>query len=401
MSNAPTPRQRLGAWQTPLEEVAHIQTTTHMKAFKYRLRPTKVQEAALNEQLRLCRNLYNAALEERIGAYRKAGKTLTAYDQMKSLTEIKAALPEYAGVYSQVLQDVLKRLEKAYKAFFRRIKAGVKAGFPRFQGRDRYDSITYPQSGFSLSGDVAYFSKIGNIRLRLSRPLEGKVKTATIIRECGEWYVAYACEIEVQPLPATGNSVGVDVGTTWFAITSDGEFVENPRHFQTSMKKLRVAQRSVSRKNNKRSNARRKAVRVVAKLHRKVSRQRLDFHHKTAVKLVRENDLIAHEDLNVGGLGRGNLARSTYDVGWSQFFQILSQKAECAARRVVRVNPAYTSQACNQCGYTSKANRLSQSRFVCQRCGHKENADVNAARNILARAEPLSVNVAAVSASVA
>ncbi|WP_456831428.1 RNA-guided endonuclease InsQ/TnpB family protein [Deinococcus sp. UYEF24] len=372
-----------------------------MKAFKYRLRPTKVQEAALNEQLRLCRNLYNAALEERIGAYRKAGKTLTAYDQMKSLTEIKAALPEYAGVYSQVLQDVLKRLEKAYKAFFRRIKAGVKAGFPRFQGRDRYDSITYPQSGFSLSGDVAYFSKIGNIRLRLSRPLEGKVKTATIIRECGEWYVAYACEIEVQPLPATGNSVGVDVGTTWFAITSDGEFVENPRHFQTSMKKLRVAQRSVSRKNNKRSNARRKAVRVVAKLHRKVSRQRLDFHHKTAVKLVRENDLIAHEDLNVGGLGRGNLARSTYDVGWSQFFQILSQKAECAARRVVRVNPAYTSQACNQCGYTSKANRLSQSRFVCQRCGHKENADVNAARNILARAEPLSVNVAAVSASVA
>ena len=401
MSNAPALLKQPGAWQTPLREVAHIQTTTHIKAFRYRLRPTKVQEGALNEQLRLCRNLYNCALEERIGAYKKAGKTISGYDQMKYLTEIKVALPEYAAVYSQVLQDVLKRLEKAYKAFFRRIKAGVKAGFPRFQGRDRYDSITYPQSGFNLSGDVAYFSKIGNIRLRLSRPLEGKVKTATIIRDCGEWYVSYACEIEAQPLPATGNSVGVDVGTTWFAITSDGEFVENPRHFQNSMKKLRVAQRSVSRKKNKRSNRRKKAVQHVARLHRKVSRQRLDFHHKTAVKLVREHDLIAHENLNVGGLGQGNLARSIHDVGWSQFFQILSQKAACAARRVVRVNPAYTSQACNQCGYTSKANRLSQSRFVCQSCGHKENADVNAARNILARAEPLSVNVAAVSASVA
>ena len=296
---------------------------------------------------------------------------------------------------------MLKRLEKAYKAFFRRIKAGVKAGFPRFQGRDRYDSITYPQSGFSLSGDVAYFSKIGNIRLRLSRPLEGKVKTATIIRDCGEWYVSYACEIEAQPLPATGNSVGVDVGTTWFAITSDGEFVENPRHFQNAMKKLRVAQRSVARKKNKRSNARRKAVRVVAKLHRKVSRQRLDFHHKTAVKLVRENDLIAHEDLNVGGLGRGNLARSIHDVGWSQFFQVLAFKAECTGKRVVAVDPRYTSQRCNVCGHTEKANRVNQSKFVCRDCDHTANADHNAALNILGRADPLSANVAISSARVA
>jgi len=203
------------------------------------------------------------------------------------------------------------------------------------------------------------------------------------------------------PFQRAGNSVGVDVGTTWFAITSDGEFVENPRYFQGAMKKLRVAQRSVARKTNKRSNRRRMAVQQVAKLHRKVSRQRLDFHHKTSVKLVRENDLIAHEDLNVGGMGRGNLARSIHDVGWSQFFSLLSQKAECAARRVVRVDPRYTSQGCNQCGYVSKANRLSQSRFVCQQCGHTENADVNAARNILGRAVPSGINVAVVNASVA
>ncbi len=372
-----------------------------LKAYRYRLCPTKAQEVVLLEQLRLCRNLYNAALQERRDAYRKAGKTVTGYDQMKYLTEIKAALPEYRGVYSQVLQDVLKRLDKAFQAFFRRVKVGQTPGYPRFQGRDRYDSICYPQSGFSVSERTAYFSKIGNIRLRLHRPLEGKVKTATITWDCGEWYVSYVCEVEAQPLPETGSSVGVDVGTTWFCITSGGEFVENPRHFQGAMKRLRVAQRSVARKRNKRSNRRRKAVQRVAKLHRKVSRQRLDFHHKTALKLVRENDLIAHEDLNVGGMGRSNLARSIHDVGWGQFFSLLSQKAEWAARKVVRVDPRHTSQRCNACGHTCRENRASQARFRCVACGHADNADLNAARNILGRAVPSGINVAVVNASVA
>ncbi|GAA0501677.1 transposase [Deinococcus depolymerans] len=381
--------------------MTHIQTTTHLKAFRYRLRPTRAQEAALNEQLRLCRNLYNCALQERRDAYRKVGKTVTGYDQMKYLTEIKTALPEYKGVYSQVLQDVLKRLDKAFQAFFRRVKAGQTPGYPRFQGRDRYDSICYPQSGFSVSEKTACFSKIGNIRIRLHRPLEGKVKTATITRDCGEWHVSYVCEVEAQPLPETGSSVGVDVGTTWFCITSDGEFVENPRHFQTAMKKLRVAQRAVSRKRNKRSNRRRKAVQRVAKLHRKVARQRLDFHHKTATKLIRENDLIAHEDLNVSGMGKGNVARSIHDVGWGQFFSLLAVKAECAGRRVIRVDPRYTSQRCNACGHTCRENRVSQSRFRCVACGHVDNADLNAARNILGRAAPTGINVAVVNASVA
>ena len=373
------------------------------KAFRYRLCPTKAQEAELFNQLRLCRNLYNAGLEERIGAYRKAKVSRNYYDQANLLGEIKEALPEYKGVYSQVLQDVLKRLDKAYQAFFRRVKAGQKAGFPRFQGRDRYDSFTYPQSGFSVAEDgrTAYFSKIGNVRIRLSRPLEDKVKTATIIHDCGEWYVSYICEVEAQTQPRTGQSVGIDVGTTHFLITSDGEFVDNPRHFQNAMKKLRVAQRSVSRKPNKRSNTRRKAVKHVAKLHRKVARQRLDFHHKQARKLVNENDLIAHENLNVGGMGRGNLARSIHDVGWSQFFQILAFKAECAGKRVVAVDPRYTSQRCNVCGHTEKANRVNQSKFVCRSCRHTANADHNAALNILGRADPLSVNVAISSAHVA
>lgn len=213
--------------------------------------------------------------------------------------------------------------------------------------------------------------------------------------------MSYVCEVDAQPLPVSGSSVGVDVGTTYFCITSDGEFTENPRHFQGAMKRLRVAQRAVARKRNKRSNRRRKAVQRVAKLHRKVSRQRLDFHHKTALKLVRENDLIAHEDLNVGGMGRGNLARSIHDVGWGQFFSLLSQKAEWTAREVVRVDPRYTSQRCNACGHTCRENRASQSRFRCVACGHQDNADLNAARNILGRAAPSGTNVAVVNASVA
>ncbi|GAA5533551.1 transposase [Deinococcus aluminii] len=392
MSNGPAHSYMPGPWQTPLEEVPHIQTTT-LKTFRYRLRPTKAQEAALLEQLRLCRGLYNAALQERRDAYRKAGKTVTGYDQMKYLTEIKAALPEYQGVYSQVLQDVLKRLDKAFQGFFRRVKAGQTPGYPRFKGAGWYDSICYPQSGFSVSGDVAYFSKIGNIRLRLSRPLEGKLKTTTIRRECGEWYVSYVCEVETQPLPATGSAVGVDVGTTWFCITSDGEFVENPRHFQTAMKKLRVKQRSLSRK-KRGSQRRKKAKQAVAKLQRKVARQRLDFHHKTATRLIRENDLVAHEDLNVSGMGKGNLARSIHDVGWGQFFSLLSLKAASAGRTVIRVDPRCTSQTCHKCGHTCRENRVSQSRFVCQSCGHTANADLNAALNILGRACPSVVNVA-------
>ncbi|GBF05216.1 transposase, IS891/IS1136/IS1341 [Deinococcus aerius] len=381
-----------GPWQTPFKEVPHIQTTTHLKTFRYRLRPTKAQESVLLEQLRFCRNLYNAALQERRDAYRKAGVSITAYDQMKDLTEIKAALPEYAGVYSQVLQDVLKRLDKAFKAFFRRVKAGQTPGYPRFKGAGWYDSICYPQSGFSVSAKTAFFSKIGNLRIRLHRPLEGKVKTATIRRECGEWYVSYVCEVQAQPLPATGSAVGVDVGTTWFAITSDGEFVENPRHFQRGMKKLRVAQRALSRR-KRGSNRRKKAKAVVAKLHRKVARQRLDFHHKTATKLIRENDLVAHEALNVSGMGRGNLARSIHDVGWGQFFSLLSLKAASAGRTVTTVDPRYTSQTCHECGRACRENRIGQAKFRCVNCGHTANADHNAALNILARALPSVQNV--------
>lgn len=360
---------------------------TTLRAYKYRLRPTRMQEVALSQTLTLCRRLYNGMLEERRGAYSKAGKSLTAYDQMKSLPEVKADLPEYVGVNAQVLQDVAKRLDKAFRGFFRRVKMGKTPGYPRFKPRDRYDSFTYPQpSQNSVLGDGrhVYLPKIGNVRIRLHRPFVGKLKTLAVKREGPEWYVVLTCEVpKAEPLPPTASEVGIDVGTTWFYVTSDGEFCKNHRFFQVSSKNLRRAQRSLARKTNKRSNRRRKAKERVARLYRKTARSRLQLHHEEAKKLVTGHDLICHEDLNVKGLSRGNLGKQIHDVGWGQFFQVLSSKAAEAGRRVVAVDPRFTSQRCRICGHTERGNRTGQANFRCLSCGHAENADVNAAKNIL------------------
>lgn len=357
------------------------------------------------ETLRLTRTLYNAGLEQRREAYRKQGKTLSAYDQQAELTALKAECPEFSGVYSHVLQDVFDRLDKAYKAFFKRAKAGKgkAAGFPRFKPAQRWNSFKFKQCWNNAKNDWTACGKpvdggrrisvpkIGAVKCKFHRPLEGQPKSLQIVLDVNEWYAVYTCEVPREVLPPTGSAVGIDVGTTWFAITSDGEFVENPRHLGKSLKKLCVQSRTLARR-KKGSKRRKKAARLVAKTHRKVRRQRLDFHHKTARRLVYEHDLIAHEDLQVSNMVRSNLARSISDAGWAQFFSILSLKASSAARRVIAVDPRYTSQTCRKCGHACKENRVSQSRFMCVQCGHADNADVNAARNILARALPSGVN---------
>ncbi len=357
-----------------------------LKAYKYRLYPTQTQAERIGWTLARCCELYNAALEERRTAYQKCGATVNYHAQAVSLPEVKELRPKYKDVHSQVLQDTLLRLDKAFQAFFRRVKQGEKPGYPCFKSHRRFDSFCYPQYKGSV-GNHVYLPKIGNIRLRLHRPLEGTVKTLIV------------CEVEVKPLPATGNIVGIDLGITHFLITSDGEFVNNPRHLQKTLKKLRRAQRSFARKKWG-SNRRAKQRERIAKLHRKVKRQRLDFHHKTARKLVNENDAIAFENLNVKGMVRSNLSRSISDAGWSQFISILVSKAEEAGRRAITEHPAYSSQRCNRCGYVDRANRPSQAMFSCQGCGHAENADWNAAKNIKAWITPSELNVAVVNASV-
>jgi putative transposase len=351
---------------------------------RYKLKPTPEQARQLEEVLWRCRTLYNTALEERITAYRRCGVTLTCYQQQAELPDLKAAFPEYVAIHSQVLQDVLARLDKTYQAFFRRVKTGQTPGFPRFQGRNRYHSFTYKQYGNGARLDNGYvvLSKIGRIEARWSRPLEGTPKTVTISHEADGWYAILSCtDVPAQLLPPTGKETGVDVGLKVFLITADGLVVENPRHHRKAEKKPAKANKRVSRR-KKGSKRRGKAVGQLQRAHQTVKRQRADFHHKTALMLLRQYDTIYLEDLRVANMVRNrHLAKSISDAGWGQFRAILEGKAAYAGRRVVAVPPAYTSQDCSGCG-TRVPKSLSMRTHVCTACGLVLDRDENAARNI-------------------
>ncbi len=356
------------------------------KAYKYKLKPTPEQERAMAEVLWRCRMLYNTALEQRITAYRRFGASLTCYQQQAELPDLKAAFPEYAAINAQVLQDVLARLDKTYQAFVRRVKAGQTPGFPRFQGRDRYHSFTYPQVGdhgsARLDNGFLVLSKIGRVALRWSHPLEVAPKTVTISKEADGWYAIISCiDVPAQPLPLTGEETGIDVGLKVFLITAHGQAVENPRLHRRGEKQLAKAQRVVSRRKQG-GKGRHKAVGLLQRAHQHVKRQRLDFHHKTALALLRDYDTLYLEDLQVANLVRNrHLAKSINDAGWAQFRTILEAKAAYAGRRVVAVPPAYSSQDCSGCG-TRVPKALSVRTHVCTSCGLVLDRDENAARNI-------------------
>ncbi len=325
------------------------------KAFKYRLYPTQPQQKDLERTLSLCRHLYNAALQERREAYKKTGRTVGFYEQKRYLPEIRTELPEYKGIHSQVLQNVIERVDRAFQGFFRRLRhrvaqptAGQKAGYPRFKGPGRYDAFTFPQAGttgvkLQKGGKRVLLFGIGSVKVKLHRPLEGKLKTATVKREGEAWYIVFVCEVEPQPLPQNNETIGIDLGTNpHFLVTSEGEMVEATRYFKKAEDKLARAQRSLSRKKPG-SKRRKEARKRVARLHRKIANQRRDFHHKTARRLINRYGTIVHEDLNILGLARSRTAKGVLDAGWAQFLQILAYKAEEAGRRVVGVDPKHTS----------------------------------------------------------
>ncbi len=354
------------------------------KSYTFKLKPTPDQARRLERTLMLCRHVYNAALDERREAWRRCRVSVTYYQQKAELPGIKEAMPDYAEVHSQVLQDVVLRVERAYQAFFRRVQAGETPGYPRFQGRTRYHSFTYPQydNGARLDNGCLVLSKIGRIAVRWSRPLGGTPKTVAISHEADGWYAILSCtDVPAQPLPATGRETGIDVGLKVFLITAEGEVVENPRHYRRAEKQLAKAQRRVSRR-KKGSKRRGKAVTQLGKAHQQVKRQRADFHHKIALYLLRHYDTISLEDLQVANLVRNrHLATSIADAGWARFRAILEAKAACAGRRVVAVPPAYTSQDCSGCG-TRIPKALSVRTHVCTSCGLVLDRDENAARNI-------------------
>ena len=372
------------------------------KTFKYKLMPTPAQAQALEHVLWRCRELYNAGLHERKAAWEKCHVSVTFTRQSEQLPDIKEVRPEYRDINAQVLQDVLHRVDKAFAAFFRRVRAGEKPGYPRFQGKNRYNSFTYPQlgvhGGAALDGRILSLAKIGRISLRLHRPLLGTPKTVTIIREADGWYACISCaEVPVQPLPLTGQQTGIDVGLKVFLVTAEGEIVENPRHYRKAERELKKAQRRVSRR-KKGSKRRRKAVVLLAKKHQKVQRQRRDFHHKTARLLVRQYDVIYLEDLRVSTMIKNrHLAKSISDAGWGRFRTILERKAACADRRVIAVSPAYTSQDCSSCGQRVEKS-LSVRTHICPNCGLVLDRDENAARNIQAAGRAVQGAVAVASA---
>jgi putative transposase len=353
------------------------------KMFRYRLYPTRKQETTLNETLAECRWLYNHLLEKRKETYEQDGTGLSCYQQQATYTILKQERPSLSIVHSQVLQNVAVRIDLAFKAFFRRCKAGEKPGFPRFRGKDRYDSFTFPQFGFKIDEQGKLFaSGIGHIKIILHRPLKGKVKTCTIQRSStGKWYASFSCEVEPERLPERASRVGIDMGLTTFASLSDGEEIANPRFFRKEEKALAQVQRKHS-KLSQGTPERRQHRKAVARVHERIGFRRENFTHQESRKIVNSYGVICVEDLSVNRMVHNHcLAKSISDAAWSQFFDQLSCKAEEAGRAFVKVNPAYTSQTCSRCGHRQKM-ALDVRVFDCPCCHVHLDRDLNAAINI-------------------
>lgn len=354
------------------------------KSFQFRLRPTKKQTRILEAQLGECRWLYNELLDQRINAYEELDCSLSKYQQLMFLPLLKTERAILDQVHSQVLQNVVDRLDKAFQAFFRRCKAGEKPGFPRFRGIHRYNSICYPQSGFSLIGKELKLSKIGRVRVKMHRPIEGEIKTCTLRRNAsGEWDVSLSCEVKIKAKAPREEAVGIDVGLEKFATLSNGQEIANPRFFKHGEKALAKGQRKLA-KLKIGTPERRKQGKVVAKIHQKIGNQRKDFCHKESTKIINQYQYICIEDLNVRKMIEGSFfAKSITDASWNQFRQFLTYKAAEAGRKLGLVNPAYTTQECSKCKHREE-KKLSERMHCCSQCGYTTTRDLNAAQNILA-----------------
>lgn len=331
-----------------------------------------------------CRWLYNYLLEQRILSHEELDISLTKIQQNMFLPLLKEERSSLSLVHSQVLQNVVDRLDKAFRAFFRRCKSGEKPGFPRFRGGHRYNSSCYPQSGFSFVGKELKLSKVGNLRVKMHRPIEGEIKTCTLRRNAsGDWDVCFSCIVNVEPKPVKQETIGIDVGLTHFATLSNGQEIANPRFFKKGEKSLAKAQRKLA-KLKKGTKERRKQGKVVAKIHEKISNQRKDFCHKESKKIVDQYQYICVEDLDIKNMvEKSSFSKHIMDASWNQFGQFLTYKAEEAGRKLGLVNPVYTSQECSQCGHREE-KKLSERTHCCSRCGYKTTRDLNAAQNILA-----------------
>ena len=337
--------------------------------------------------LNVCRHWYNMCLAERKWSYELEERNVIKSEQERTGVHYRKTFPQARIVFSQTMQTVCDDLDKAFQAFFRRVKAGEKPGYPRFKGREHFHSFAFKQFGVGarLDGRRLKLYGIGRVRVRWHRPLEGDVKTVRIVHKAGCWYACFACDVEeFAPFPATGKTIGIDVGVSALITTSDGAKVENPNYYRKSQQRLRLVQRKLSRA-KRGSNNRRKALRAVQRQQEHVSNQRRDFLHKLSTALAQNYDGIALEDLRVTNMVKNHsLSKSILDSGWSAFRQYLTYKAAKAGTEIAFVNPAYTSKTCSNCGTVFQDFDLSTRWVECD-CGLSLDRDHNAAINILRR----------------
>jgi putative transposase len=385
--------------------------------YKYRLYPTQKQIGTLEWILRRSKELYNSALEERTAAYKMCGVSVSYQMQADQLPEIKEERPEYQEIYSQILQDVLKRIDKAMQNFFRRVREGQTPGYPRFKSNSRYHSFTYPQGGYDIIGKPEHLkknetktcrlalSKIGQIKMVMHRTIKGKIKTCTIRRDGDQWYACLSVEYEFDPTiafhPST-EAVGIDVGLKRYAVLSNGAVINNPRIYRRTEQKIKDAHQKLARR-NRGSHRRHRAKNELSRLYRKTRHRRQDFLHKASRQLVNQYGTLVFEDLQIanmvarpkpkqdeetgkylpnGAAAKSGLNKSILDTAWGTFTRLCASKAEEAGCTVAKVSPQNTTQACSGCGVIVPKD-LSIRWHSCPECGTELDRDENAARNIL------------------
>lgn len=363
-------------------------TTSVILTYRYRLLPTKSQHRALGAILESQRQLYNAALTERIDAYRKAKLTRTYFDQTKALTEWRRDDPDASESPIALQRATLKRLDDAYKAFFRRVKHGGTPGFPRFRGKGWFDSFAFREfRGISMqAGRVRFKGMPGALRVHLHRPIpsEAVIRSCVFRRDVKGWIVGFAAEFPAPPLREGERPVGIDLGITTFAALSDGEVVPSLRAARRAQRQLRIAQRALARRTRD-SKGRGKARIGLRRCHAATARQRANHLHQASARLVRNYDAIAIESLQVKGLARSCLAKDVHDASWAKFISFLRYKAAKAGIRLIEVDPRNTTQDCSGCG-GRVLKKLDDRQHECPHCGLSIDRDLNAARNILYRA---------------
>ena len=359
-----------------------------VRMFKFRLYPNKVQKEFLDDTLETCRYVYNRLLACQKSAYKEKRKLVSEYDQNLKLTQMRSGNPVVSKIYSQVLQNISKRIRDAYNNFFVRKCLKLKAGLPRFKKYGRYKSITFPQSGFKVieTGkrlDVLVLSKIGSIPIRTHRQIEGRIKTLTVKRmSSGKWFAVFSCVVKEQPVTKPFKDVGVDVGLNSFAVLSNGNRIENPRFYRSRGKQLKRVQRRLSRTKKGGENREKKRIRV-ARLHEKIENSRKDFLHKASRQIADSYQTVYVEDLQIGNMIKNHcLAKSISDAGWGTFIQMIAYKEEESGGRLIKVNPRNTTQLCSQCDEIVEKD-LSQRIHECPYCGLVLDRDLNASRNIL------------------